>query len=169
MWTARPACVVALLSVVAASCSRDHSPGRADASRVSADPAGALSITTFSFRGWHDESFHYLPALAVTASATGRPVFVQRVDFTAEDAGTLRLLKGIRYAAAHRVQPGATVELVPRTGGADPAEISSPFALGSISAIVFFTDDEGQTGLVSAAAKVPEASDLPRQRGSGVR
>ena len=91
----------------------------------------------------------------------GRPVSVQRVDFTADDAGTRRLLKGVRYAAAQRVQPGDTIELVSHDGAADQAEIASPLALASISAIVFFVDDEGQTGIVSAAARVPEVPDLP--------
>ena len=113
-------------------------------------------MTAFHLSGWHDETFHYLPVLSVTApSESGRPVFVQRVDFTAEDAGSRRLLKGVRYAAAKRVQPGGTVELVSDVGAADPAEIASPLALASVSAIVFFTDDEGQTGIVSAVARAP--------------
>ena len=136
---------------------RRHPAARAaDASSASStERAGTLSVTAFRFSGWHDESFHYLPALSVTAPSTGRPVFVQRVDFTADDAGSRRLLKGVRYAAAQRVQPGGTVELVSDAGAADPAEIASPLALASISAIVFFTDDEGQPGIVSAVARVP--------------
>lgn len=116
-------------------------------------------MTAFRFSGWHDESFHYLPRLSVTSPANGRPVFVQRVDFTAEDAGTRRLLKGVRYAAAPRVLPGSTVELVSGDGSADPTEIDSAIALGTISAIVFFADDVGQTGIVSAASRVPDVSD----------
>lgn len=116
-------------------------------------------MTTFRFSGWHDDRFHYLPALSVMAPSTGRPVFVQRVDFTADDPGSRRLLRGVRYAAAQRIQPGGTVELVSNTGAADPAEIASPLALGSISAIVFFTDEDGQTGIVSAAARVPDMPD----------
>jgi hypothetical protein len=84
---------------------------------------------------------------------------VQRVDFTADDAGTRRLLKGVRYTTAQRVQPGGTVELVSNAGADAPAEIASPLALTSISAIVFLSDDEGQTGIVSAAARVPEVPD----------
>ena len=152
----------ALLSAaITLGCSDSHPEAKtADASSASlSDRAGTLSVTAFRFSGWHDESFHYLPALSVTAPLTGRPVSVQRVDFTAEDAGTRRLLKGVRYAAAQRVQPGDTIELVSHDGGADQAEIASPLALASISAIVFFVDDEGQTGIVSAAARVPEVSD----------
>ena len=130
----------------------------------STDRAGTLSVTAFRFSGWHDESFHYLPALSVTAPSTGRPVFVQRVDFTADDAGGRRLLKGVRYAAAQRVQPGGTIELVSDAGAADPAEIVSPLALDSISAIVFFTDDEGQTGIVSAVARVPDVPERASAR-----
>jgi hypothetical protein len=83
-------------------------------------------------------------------------VFVQRVDFTADDAGTRRLLKGVRYDPPQRIEPGNTAELVSDAGAADPAEITSPLALATISAIVFFADDEGRTGIVSAAAKVPD-------------
>ena len=113
----------------------------------------------FRFSGWHDDSFHNLPALSVTAPSSGRPVLVQRLDFTADDPGSRRLLKGGRYETAQRVQPGGTVELVSDTGAADPAEIASALALDSISAIVFFTDDDGQTGIVSAAARLPDLPD----------
>jgi hypothetical protein len=168
VWIAHAACAAALLSAaIAAGCSNGHDAARAaDASSASStdrtDRAGTLSVTTFRFSGWHDDSFHYLPALSVTAPSSGRPVLVQRVDFTADDPGSRRLLKGVRYATAQRVQPGGTVELVSNTGAADPAEIASALALDSISAIVFFTDDDGQTGIVSAATRVP---DLPH-RGS---
>jgi hypothetical protein len=152
------ACATALLCAALAGCSDTQSaestenPPRAS----STGRAGTLSVTEFRFSGWHDETFHYLPALSVTAPAIGRPVFVQRVDFTAEDAGTRRLLKGVRYAAAPRVQPGGTVELVSQ---AEPAEITSPLAVAFISAIVFFTDDEGQTGIISTAASTPQVPD----------
>lgn len=162
MWIAQAGCATALLSAaIAAGCSNGHEAARAaDASSApSTDRAGTLSVTTFRFSGWHDGSFHYLPALSVMAPSAGRAVFVQRVDFTADDSGSRRLLGGVRYAAAQRVQPGGTVELVSNTGAADPAEISSPLALDSISAIVFFTDDDGQTGIVSASARVPDVSE----------
>jgi hypothetical protein len=165
VWIAHAACAAALLSAaIAAGCSNGHDAARAaDASSASStdrsDRAGTLSVTTFRFSGWHDDSFHYLPALSVTAPSSGRPVLVQRVDFTADDPGSRRLLKGVRYATAQRVQPGGTVELVSNTGAADPAEIASALALDSVSAIVFFTDDDGQTGIVSAAARVPDLPD----------
>lgn len=161
MWIDRPACTVALLSAaIAAGCANGNPAAiPVDASsQSSSDRAGTLSVSALRFSGWHDESFHYLPALWVTAPSTGRPVFVERVDFTAEDAGTRRLLKGVRYAAAQRVQPGGTVQLVSDAG--DPTEIASPVALDSISAIVFFTDQDGQTGIVSTAAPAP---DLPHR------
>ena len=156
---------------IAAGCGNGHDAARAaDASTAPAtDRAGTLSVTTFRFSGWHDDRFHYLPALSVMAPPTGRPVFVQRVDFTADDPGSRRLLRGVRYAAAQRVQPGGTVELVSNTGAADPAEIASPLALGSISAIVFFTDEDGQTGIVSAAARVPDVSDRASQTSLEIR
>lgn len=162
MWTAGAAGATALLSAaIVVGCSNGQDAANAaDASSASSnDRAGTLSVTTFRFSGWHDESFHYLPALAVTAPVTGRPVLVQRVDFTADDPGSRRLLKGVRYAAGQRVQPGGTVELVSNTGTAEPAEIASPLALGSISALVFFADDDGQTGIVSAVAQVPAVPD----------
>src|SRR5687768_5657007 len=101
----RATCAMALLCAAFTGCSNTHSAARAaDPSPASStERAGTLSVTAFRFGAWHDETFHYLPALSVTAPATGRPVFVQRVDFTAEDAGTRRLLKGVRYAAALRV------------------------------------------------------------------
>ncbi len=86
-------------------------------------------------------------------------MLVQRVDSTADDRGGRRLLKGVRYTTAQRVQPGGTVQLVSSTGAADPAEIALALALDSIAAIVFFTDEDGQTGIVSAAARVPELPD----------
>ena len=57
------------------------------------------------------------------------------------------------------MQPGDTVELVSDAGAADPSEIASPLALASVSAIVFFTDDEGQPGIVSAVGRVPDVPD----------
>jgi len=162
MWTKRVVLATALLSAAIAAACRDSSPAArtTDASSASSiDRAGTLSVSAFRLSGWHDESFHYMPALSVTAPSTGRPVFVQRVDFTSDDAGTRRLLKGVRYAAAQRVQPGGTVELVSDAGAHDPTEIASPLALASISAIVFFTDDEGRTGIVSAVANVPGVPD----------
>ena len=159
MWIDRAACTVVLLSAaIAAGCARGNPAANSveTSSQSSTDRAGTLSVSAFRFSGWHDENFHYLPALWVTAPSTGRPVFVERVDFTAEDAGNRRLLKGVRYAAAQPVQPGGTIQLVPDVG--DPTEIASPVALDSISAIVFFTDQDGQTGIVSSAAEAP---DLP--------
>ena len=155
-------CATALLSAaIAVGCGKGHDAARAaDASSAASTVrAGTLTVTTFRFSGWHDDSFHYLPALSVTAPLSGRPVLVQRVDFTVDDPGSRRLLRGVRYATAPRVQPGSTVELVSNTGSADPAEIASALALDSISAIVFFTDDDGQTGIVSAAARVPDLPD----------
>ena len=149
-------------AAIAVACGDGRSAANAaDASSASPERAGTLSVTSFRLSGWHDESFHYLPALSVTAPATGRPVLVQRVDFTADDAGTRRLLKGVRYATAQRVRPGGTVEIVSDTGPGGPAEIASPLALASIAAIVFYTDDEGQTGIVSAAVQVPGVPDHP--------
>jgi hypothetical protein len=162
MATARAACATALLSAaIAAGCSNSNTAAKTPeaSSSSSADRAGTLSVTAFRLSGWHDEGFHYLPALSVAAPASSRPVFVQRVDFTAEEAGSRRLLKGVRYASAQRVQPGGTVELVPESGSGDPTEIASARALESISAIIFFTDDDGQTGIVSAAARVPDMPD----------
>jgi hypothetical protein len=149
-----------LLSAAALSCG-DSRPAAsaADVSSASIERAATLSVAAFRFSGWHDDGFHYLPALSVTAPSTGRPVLVQRIDFTADDAGTRRLLKGVRYAAAQRVQPGGTVQLVSDAGHDGPTEIASPLALGSISAIVFFTDDEGRTGILSADARVPDVPD----------
>ncbi|HET8772580.1 MAG TPA: hypothetical protein VFP80_02265, partial [Thermoanaerobaculia bacterium] len=86
-----------------------------------------------------------------------------------EDPGSRRLLKGVRYATGQRVQPGGTVELVSHTGTAEPAEIASPVALGSIYAIVFFADDDGQTGIVSAVARAPEVSDRDSKASLAIR
>jgi hypothetical protein len=160
MWNGHAACAALLSAAIAAGCGDGHpAASAAEASSASStDRAGTLSVTAFRLSGWHDKSFHYLPALSVTAPSSGRPVFVERVDFTIDAAGTRRLLKGVRYAAAPRVQPGSTVELVSDSGATDPVELASPLALDSISAIVFFTDDAGQSGIVSAAARV---DDMP--------
>lgn len=162
MWIARKACATALLSAaIAAGCGGTHSAATAadESNASSTDRAATLSVTAFKFSGWRDESFHYLPALTVAAPSAGRPVFVQRVDFTVDEAGTRRLLKGVRYATPQRVQPGGIIELVSDEATVDPAEIDSPVALTSISVIVFFTDDEGRAGIVSAAARAPDVPD----------
>ena len=152
---------VLLSAAIAAGCRHaDSTAGTAEASGASPDGrAGTLSVTAFRFTGWHDDRFHYVPALSVAAPASGRPVFVQRVDFTADDTGARRLLKGVRYAAPRGVQPGGSVELLADPDAADQAEIDSPFALGFISAFISCIDDQGQAGIVSAAARVPDISD----------
>jgi hypothetical protein len=155
-----------LVAAIAAGCSNSHTATRAaDTSRASsADRAGTLSVSQFRISGWRDASFHYLPTLSVTAPSTGGAVLVLRVDFTADDAGTRRLLKGVRYAAERRVQPGGTVDLVSEVGAGESVEIDSPLALPSVAALVFYTDDEGQTGIVSATASVPEVPSRPPKR-----
>ena len=143
---------------------RGRTPAEAP-SASSTDRAGTLSVTAFRFSGWHDETFHYLPVLSVTASSKAAGLCSSSESTSPRRMrAARRLLKGVRYAAAKRVQPGGTVELVSDGGAADPAEIASPLALASISAIIFFTDDEGQTGIVSAVAQSPRRarSCLPR-------
>jgi hypothetical protein len=156
-----------LCAAIAAGCNSNQ-PAAEAADRSSAsvpdrrsDRAGTISVAAFRFTGWQDESFHYLPALSVSAPSTGRPVLVHRIDFTADDAGARRLLKGVRYTAGQRVEPGSTVVLVPEAATVEQAEISSPLALDSVSAIIFFTDDDGQTGIVSAVARVPDVRRRP--------
>jgi hypothetical protein len=61
VWIAHAACAAALLSAaITVGCSNGHDAARAaDASSASAtDRAGMLSVTTFRFSGWHDDSFH---------------------------------------------------------------------------------------------------------------
>lgn len=169
MWIARAAYATAVLSAaIGVACSNSHpAASTPDVSNpISTERAGTLSVAAFRFSAWHDEAYHYLPVLSVAAPATGRPVFVQRVDFTADDAGARRLLKGIRYEVPVRIEPGSTVELVSNAGAANPPEIASPLGLVTIAAVIFFADDEGRTGIVSAAAKV---SDLPMARRRGSR
>jgi hypothetical protein len=125
-------------------------PGASSAGR-----AGTLSVTEFSISGWRDGSFHYVPTLSVAAPSTGRAVLVQRVDFTADDAGSRRLLRGVRYPVARRVPPGGTADLVSDAAG-EALEIDSPLALASVAVLVFYTDDDGQAGIVSAMAKIQE-------------
>lgn len=162
----RAACAqIVLFAALAAGCGRSSpvaettDPPSPSSGSTRAERTGTLSVAAFRFSGWHDERFHYMPALSVAAPSGSRPVFVQRVDFTAEDAGTRRLLKGVRYARAQQVQPGGTVDLVTDPESAGLAEIGSEAPLGSITAIVFFTDDEGRTGIVTAAAEVPVVPD----------
>lgn len=154
----RAACAAVLSAAFATGCLNGSSAAKAAeaANAPTPESAGTLSVTALRFSGWHDESFHYVPELSVTAPPTGRPVLVQRVDFTDDASGTRHLLKGIPYQKAPRVQPGNTVELVSDTDMAGRTEIASPFPLASISVIVLFVDDEGQSGLVSAVTRVPE-------------
>ena len=157
------ASIAALLAAaIGAGCTTGQSPATA-AERSGASSAGqasALAVTRFVISGWRDGSFHYVPTLSVTAPSAGRAVLVQRVDFTADDAGSRRLLKGVRYPAARRVQPGGTTDLVSE-GAGESVEIDSPFALGSVAVLVFYTDDDGQTGIVSATAKIREVPARP--------
>ena len=56
------------------------------------------------------------------ASAAGRAVLVQGIDFTTDENGGRRLLKGIRYDDLRRIQPGGSATLVAGTAvirGAD--------------------------------------------------
>lgn len=158
MWVERAACAAVLLSAaVVLGCGGRSTVPDAEASSApeSGDRAGSLSVRAFRVSGWYDDGFHYLPALSVAAASGSRPVFVQRVDFTAEDAGARRLLTGIRYPASKRVAPGAAVDLVADQTSTDPPEIASPVALALISATVFFSDDNGQTGILTASAFTP--------------
>lgn len=158
----RAAGAALLSAAVATGCLNGGPAAKAAAASNAPAPenAGTLSVTALRFSGWHDDSFHYVPRLSVTAPSTSRPVLVQRVDFTDEDTGNRRLLKGIPYHAAPRVQPGGTVELVSDTGTAGLTEIASSVPLASISVTVLFIDDEGQSGLVSAATHAPEIPAL---------
>lgn len=148
---------------IASGCSAGQPKATAAEQRgpSTAERAGALSVSEFRVSGWRNGSFHYIPTLSVTAPASGRAVLVQRVDFTADDAGSRRLLKGVRYPAARRVQPGGTVDLVSDSAG-QSVEIASPLALASVAVLVFYTDDAGQTGIVSARAKTQEVP-LPKR------
>jgi len=161
MWIGRAPCAqVLLFAAIAARCGSSSPaaqmpdpPAPAPIS-VRADRASSLSVRTFRFTGWQDEIFHYLPMLSVAAPSSGRPIFVQRLDFTVDDAGARRLLKGVRYTSPPRVSPGGAVDLAADGESDGLPEIASPFALTSITAIVFFTDDEGQTGIVTASTDV---------------
>jgi hypothetical protein len=168
MGIARGASAAALLSAaIATGCSNGHRAGAAaQASNASSadrrtDRAGALSVTVFRIRGWHNGSYHYMPTLSVTVPSTAGAVLVQRVDFTADDAGVRRLLRGVRYAAERHVKPGGTVDLVSDAGVGELLEIDSPLALASVAAFVFYTDDEGQSGVISATAMVPQVTARP--------
>ena len=154
-----------LAAAIGAGCTASQPPATAaqQSSSSPAERASALSVTRFDISGWRDGSFHYLPTLSVTAPSAGRAVLVQRVDFTADEAGSRRLLKGVRYPAARRVQPGGTTDLVSAAAG-ESVKIDSPLALGSVAVLVFYTDDEGQPGIVSATARIREmAVRLPRR------
>ena len=156
------ACAAALVpAAIVLACSGSHSATTVvdAAGATGTERAGTLSVSMLRVSGWHDERFHYLPDLSVTAASPGRAVAVQRVDFTVDDAGSRHLLRGVQYAAPPRVQPGHTIDLVPAGDSTDRAEITSSSALTSISATVFFTDDQGQTGLVSIATGVPAVSE----------
>src|SRR5690349_5806131 len=124
----------ALMSAaMAIGCSDGRAQAPNDAGAVSShtlERAGTLSVSALDVTGWHDSTFHYVPALTVTAPMTGRAVFVQRVDITTDGSGA-RLLKGIRYDGARRIQPGGSVALLP-DGSADAAEIVSALPLASI-------------------------------------
>src|SRR4029078_12274076 len=56
-------------------------------SSASPGPRHALSRREFSLQGWHDDVFHYLPSVSVSAPSTGATVNVQRLDFRTSNGG----------------------------------------------------------------------------------
>jgi len=113
----------------------------------------ALSVTEFSLQGWQDGIFHYLPTVSVSVPPTGSTVTVQIVDFTSSNGGATTRLTGIRFGSPQRVvSPGGTIDLFK---GMPPVEITSPVALPSITATVFFTNGVGQTGSVAVTENAP--------------
>src|SRR5204863_733269 len=164
MWIKCARCVtVWLAAAIAAGCGNKNPAAPTVATSMPpaapANPTGALSISAFSLSGWYDGTFHFVPTVSVAAPSTGRTVNVQRLAFTTEKAGVTSTMGGIAFGSPRRVVlPGATIDLLK---GLDPLEMTSPVALASIMATVFFTDDEGQPGSVTAAADVPPVVQGP--------
>jgi hypothetical protein len=158
MWmTCAPRATVLLAAAIAAGCGSKNAVAPTGATSIppatAASLTGALSVAAFTLTGWHDGTFHYFPTVSVAAPSTGRTVYVQRIAFSAENRGVTSNVGGITFVSPQRVVvPGGTVDLLK---GPSPFEVTSPVVLPSITATVFFTTDDGQTGSVAAAADAP--------------
>ena len=117
--------------------------------------AGALSIASFTFTGWHDDDFHYLPVLRLEADATGGALYVRQIDFRTSDATSARSLAGVRPANPWRIAAGGSFVLPERMPG---LEMVSPIALPSIAVNITVSDDAGHVATVSGEAAVPPIS-----------
>ena len=137
---ATPTCAVLVLSLSTGCGKNPAAPTSVSGmpSSTSQSLSNALSITAFSLQGWHDDTFHYLPTASVSVPSTGATVYVQRIDFSTSNSGATTRLTGITFGSPQRVvSPGGTLDLLK---GLPPPEITSPVALASITATVFFTN-----------------------------
>ena len=157
MRIAAATCAFAVLILsLSAGCGKNPAAPTSTAgmpSSTSQNLSNALSITAFSLQGWHDDVFHYLPTVSVSVPSTGGTVYAQRVDFTTSNSGATTRLTGIAFGSPQRVvSPGGTLDLLK---GLPPVEITSPVALGSITATVFFTNFVDPIRSVSATKDAP--------------
>lgn len=165
MRVAAAMCAYAVLMSLLAGCGGNPAAPTAVTmpSSTSRNPSSGLSITEFNLQGWHDELFHYLPAVSVSIPPTGGTVYVQRVDFTTSKSGATARLAGIGFGNPQRVvSPGGILDLFE---GLPPVEIISPDALSSITATVSFTNGVDSTGTVALTQDGPT---LPANASSAV-
>jgi hypothetical protein len=161
------ACVAALVALTHLSgCSgapTDPTPRAAiaHAGSTSTDLAGALSVRAFTITGWYDGAFHFVPGVLSVAASDGGDVYVERIEFTANQGGVDRSLAGITFGSPRRVPAGGVVDLIAdpfppfydATGG-----FTSPTAVLSMTVKASFRDGGGRTGSVAADAPVPTIS-----------
>ena len=128
-------CAYAVLILsLSAGCGRNPAAPTVASGTPSSTSQGlshALSMTEFSLQGWHDDVFHYLPSVSVSAPSTGATVNVQRIDFSTSNGGATTRLAGIVFGIPQRVvSPGGTLDLLT---GVPPVEITSQGALATWS------------------------------------
>jgi hypothetical protein len=87
-------------------------PPIVQAGSTSTEPAGGLSIQAFSITGWYDGTFHYLPGVLAVAASDSSDLYVERIEFTANQGGVNRPLAGITFGSPRRVPAGSIVDLM---------------------------------------------------------
>jgi hypothetical protein len=150
-------CAYAVLILsLSAGCGRNPAAPTVASGTPSSTSQGlsnALSMTEFSLQGWHDDVFHYLPSVSVSAPSTGATINVQRIDFSTSNGGATTRLAGIVFGIPQRVvSPGGTLDLLT---GMPPVEITSQGALATITATVFFTSGADAPRSVAVTRDAP--------------
>jgi hypothetical protein len=138
-------------------------PPIVQAGSPSTEPAGGLSIQAFSITGWADDTFHYLPGVLAVAASDSSDLFVESIEFTANQGGVNRPLAAITFTSPRRVPAGSVVDLMkdPHPPFDGTTGIMSLTALPSMTLTASFRDSGGHAGSVAADAPVPTISQAP--------